>query len=60
MGVVASISEAREIAASDPKGRMRRLDRDQDPGLCNYTYKFWANGIDGDYRIAIELSATSL
>ena len=60
VGVVASISEAREIAASDLKGRMRRLDRDQDPGLCPYTYKVWANGIDGDYRIAIELSATGL
>jgi len=33
VGVVASIGEAREIAASDLKGRMRRLDRDQDPGL---------------------------
>ena len=60
VGVVASIGEAREIAASDLKGRMRRLERDQDPGLCPYTYKVWANGIDGDYRIAIELTATSL
>jgi hypothetical protein len=60
VAVVASIGEAREIAESDLKGRMRRLDRDQDPGLCPYAYKVWANGIDGDYRIAIELSATSL
>jgi hypothetical protein len=60
VGVVASIGEAREIAASDLKGRMRRLDRDQETGLCPYTYKVWANGVDGDYRIAIELTATSL
>ena len=60
VGVVASIGEAREIAASDLKGRMRRLDRGQDPGLCPYSYKVWANGTDGDYRIAIELTATSL
>jgi hypothetical protein len=60
VGVVASISEAREIAESDLKGRMRRLERGADPGLCPYTYKVWANGIDGDYRIAVELSATSL
>jgi hypothetical protein len=60
VAVVASIGEAREIAASDLKGRMRRLDRDQETGLCPYTYKVWANGIDGDYRIAIELTATSL
>jgi hypothetical protein len=60
VGVVASISEAREIASSDLKGRMRRLERDQATGLCPYSYKVWANGIDGDYHIAIELSATKL
>jgi hypothetical protein len=60
VSVVASIGEAREIAASDLRGRMRRLERDQDPGLCPYSYKVWANGIDGDYRIAIELPAASL
>jgi hypothetical protein len=60
VGVVCSIGEAREIAESDLKGRMRRLDRDQDPGLCPYTYKVWANGIDGDYRIAIEIAAIQL
>lgn len=60
VGVVASIGEAREIAASDLKSRMRRLERDQDPGLCPYSYKVWANGTDGDYRIAIELLATGL
>ena len=60
VGVVASIGEAREIAESDLKNRSRRLKRDQDPGLCPYTYKVWANGIDGDYRIAVELTATKL
>jgi hypothetical protein len=30
------------------------------PAFCPYTYKVWARGIDGDYRIAIELTATSL
>jgi hypothetical protein len=60
VGVVASISEAREIAASDLQGRMRRLERGADPGLCPNAYKVWANGIDGDYRVAIELTATSL
>ena len=60
VGVVASISEAREIAKSDRQGRMRRLERGGDPGMCPYAYKVWANGIDGDYRIAIELPATKL
>jgi hypothetical protein len=60
VGVVASITEAREIAESDLQGGMRRLERGDDPGLCPYAYKVWANGIDGDYRIAIELSAASM
>jgi len=60
VGVVASIVEAREIAESDLQGRMRRLERGGDPGMCPYAYKVWANGIDGDYRIAIELLASNL
>lgn len=60
VAVVSTIGEAREIAASDLRGRMRGLERDQDPGLCPHAYTVWANGIDGDHRIAIELPATSL
>ena len=60
VSVVNSISEAREIAASDLRGRMRRLERDQDPGLCPYNYKVWAAGIEGGYLVAAELLATSL
>src|ERR1035438_9133961 len=59
-GVVASISEAREIAESDLQGRMRRLERGGDPGLCPYASKVWATGVDGDYRLATELPATSM
>jgi hypothetical protein len=39
---------------------MRRLERGNDPGLCPYEYKVWAQGIDGDYRIATTLKASSL
>ena len=60
VSVVSSISEAREIAASDLRGRMRRLERGQDSGLCPYSYKVWANGIEGSYIVAAELLATSL
>jgi len=60
VAVVTSISEAREIAESNLRARMRRLERGDDPGLCPYSYKVWATGIDGDYRIAIEIEATSL
>jgi hypothetical protein len=49
VAVVGTINEAKEIAESDLRGRMRRLDRGDDPGICPYTYKLWARGVDGDY-----------
>ena len=35
VAVASTISEAREIAQSDLAGRMRRLESDEDPGLCS-------------------------
>ena len=55
VAVVGTISEAREIAESDLRGRMRRLERGEDPGICPYTYKVWARGVDGGYLLASEL-----
>jgi hypothetical protein len=55
VAVASTINEAKEIAESDLRGRMRRLDQGADPGICPYTYKLWARGIDGDYRIACEI-----
>jgi hypothetical protein len=60
VGVASTINEAREIASSDLTGRMRSLEHGNDPGLCPYEYKVWAQGIDGDYRIAATLKATDL
>ena len=60
VAVASTINEAKEIAESDLRSRMRRLERGDDPGMCPYTYKLWARGIDGDYRIAFELTATKL
>jgi len=61
VGVVISVNEAREIAASDMRDRMRRLERgEDDAGLCRYEFKVWAQGIDGDYRVASTVNATSL
>jgi hypothetical protein len=57
VAVASTINEAKEIAESDLRGRMRCLERGEDPGLCPYTYKLWARGIDGDYRIAYEIKA---
>jgi hypothetical protein len=60
VAVASTISEAKELAESDLRGRMRRLDRGDDPGICPYTYKLWAQGVDGDYRLAQEIVASDL
>ena len=60
VAVAGTINEAKEIAESDMRSRMRRLERDEDPGICPARYRLWARGIDGDYRIAFELTATKL
>ena len=48
VAVVASIDEAREIAASDLRGRMR--DRAGETPACPVSYKVWARGMEGNYR----------
>jgi len=57
VAVAASINEAKEIAESDLRGRMRCIERGEDAGLCPVRYKLWARGIDGDYRLAHEIKA---
>ncbi len=57
---IININEGREIAQSDMRRRMRQLERGNDPSICPYYYKVWATGLDGDYRVAAELLATSL
>jgi hypothetical protein len=56
VAVVGSISEARETAESDFRDRMRRLQRDEDAGICPTTYKLWARGVDGYYCLACEIT----
>ncbi len=51
IGVVVSINEAREIAAGDMRGRMRDLEAGKTPA-CPEAYAVWAQGLDGDYRVA--------
>lgn len=57
VAVAATINEAKEIAESDLRGRMLRIERGEDAGICPYTYKLWARAIDGDYRLAHEIKA---
>ena len=51
VGVVVSINEAREIAGSDMRGRMRDLERGGTPA-CPERYLVWAQGLDGEYITA--------
>ncbi|MGA7410352.1 MAG: hypothetical protein WBW33_07690 [Bryobacteraceae bacterium] len=54
---VSTINEAKELAADDLRRRRERLERDEDPRLCPCTYKLWAHGIEGDFRVACEIEA---
>ena len=60
VAVASTINEARELAASDLRGRMRELERGGDPGICPYEYKVWAQGVGGEYLVAARILATSL
>ena len=55
VAVAATINEAKEIAESNLRCRMRSIERGADAGVCPVRYKLWARGIDGDYRIAYEI-----
>jgi hypothetical protein len=55
VAIVSTINEAKEIAEGDLRGRMRRLERDEDPGLCPTRYKVWARGVESRYILASEL-----
>ena len=56
VAVANSINEAKEIADSDLRSRMRRLEGGVEAGICPSTYKLWARGIDGGYRLAYEIT----
>ena len=51
VGVVVSVNEAREMAASDMRGRMRDLERGKTPA-CPERYLVWAQGLEGEYITA--------
>ena len=51
VGVVATLSEAREIAEDDFRGRIQELERGGTP-MAPDTYKVFARGVNGDYHEA--------
>jgi len=54
VAVVVSINEAREIAESNLRGRMKELERGGEPA-CPERYVVWVQGHDGSYRQVKEL-----
>jgi hypothetical protein len=54
--VAGTISEAQEMAASDFRNRMGRVEQRQDV-LCPVVYKLWARGADGSYQFVHEIKA---
>jgi len=54
VGPVATIREGREIAASDMRRRMHRLEQGSDP-MCPARYLVWAQGNGGEYAIVAEI-----
>lgn len=56
VAVASTINEAKELAESDLRSRMRRLERGDDPGICPFMYKLWARGMDGPYCLVYEIA----
>ena len=59
IGPVATINEAREIAADDMRGRMRRLEKGGAPA-CPESYKIWSRDDQGQYAVICQLDAATL
>jgi hypothetical protein len=54
VAAVVSINEARDIAASNSRCRMKELERGGEPA-CPERYVVWAQGYDGSYRQVKEI-----
>ena len=54
VAAVSSINEAREIAGSNLRARMKELERGGEPA-CPERYVVWAQGRDGSYREVKEI-----
>jgi hypothetical protein len=60
IAVAMNINEGKELAQCDLRERMRRLERDEDPGLCHWQYRLWARGVDGRQHVAATWLASEL
>lgn len=60
VGIVITINEGREIAESDMRDRMCRLQSGEDAGLCPRQYKLWARGLWGTQHVAATWNVSEL
>jgi hypothetical protein len=55
-----TLAEGFEMAKEDLRNRQRRLEADEDPGLCPWQYKVWARGLDGQMVVAAAWNVSDL
>ena len=55
-----SLGEGFEMAKEDLRNRQRKLEADQDPGLCPWEYKVWARGLEGKMVVAATWNVSDL
>ena len=55
-----SLGEGFEMAKEDLHNRQRKLEADQDPGLCPWEYKVWARGLEGKMVVAATWNVSDL
>jgi hypothetical protein len=60
LNAASTINEGKEMAQYDLRFRLKRLESDEDPGLCPYLYKLWARGLDGVHHIAATWNVSDL
>ena len=60
IAVAINIREGKQLAQSDLRERLRRLEHDEDPGICPWQYRLWARGVDGQQRVAATWLAAQL
>jgi len=56
---VATISEAREMAAHNMRARMRKVEKGGSPS-CPETYQVWSRDYDGRYVVICVLDAATM
>src|ERR1043166_6535424 len=60
IAVASTINEAKELALNDFDCRLKKMQNDEDAGICPYEYKLWARGVEGEYIVAWKIETSKL